>query len=80
MFSGLLPVVVLMICMLVAAYWVAKREGYPRRPDGSDRLDPFAGWHAVFLSFIAAVPGMFVVAIVWFSLWIPSLLKGAPVC
>ena len=34
MFAGLLPVLVLMVCMLFAAYWVAKKEGYPIRPDG----------------------------------------------
>ena len=35
MFAGLLPVLVLMVCMLFAAYWVAKKEGYPIRADGS---------------------------------------------
>ena len=64
MFAGLLPVIVLMICMLAAAYWVAKKEGYPRRADGSNRLDPFAGWNAVLTSFVAAIPGMFVVIII----------------
>ena len=64
MFAGLMPVIVLMICMLAAAYWVAKKEGYPRRPDGSSQLDPFAGWKAVFTSFVAAIPGMFVVVII----------------
>lgn len=64
MFAGLLPVVVLMVCMLAAAYWVAKKEGYPLQADGTTRLAPFAGWHAVFTSFIAALPGMFVVVII----------------
>ena len=64
MFAGLLPVIVLMICMLAAAYWVAKKEGYPRNPDGTTRIDAFAGWRAILTSFIAAVPGMFVVVII----------------
>jgi len=64
MFAGLLPVLVLMACMLFAAYWVAKKEGYPIRPDGSSKLAAFAGWNAVVLSFVAAVPGMFVVVII----------------
>jgi tripartite ATP-independent transporter DctM subunit len=64
MFAGLLPVSVLMVCMLAAAYWVARRNGFPIRPDGSTRLDTFAGWHAIATSFVAALPGMFVVFII----------------
>jgi len=64
MFAGLLPVIVLMVCMLAAAYWVAKKEGYPIRPDGKKTLDKFAGWNAVVTSCIAALPGMLVVVII----------------
>ena len=64
MFAGVLPVVVLMVCMLCAAYWVARREGYPIKADGSSTLDKFAGWRAILTSFIAAIPGMFVVVII----------------
>lgn len=64
MFAGLLPVVVLMICMLFAAYWVAKKKGFPMRADGSTALDRFPGWNVVATSFAAALPGMFVVVII----------------
>ena len=64
MFAGLLPCIVLMVCMLFAAYWVAKRNGFPIRPDGSHELDKFAGWHAIATSCVAALPGMLVVAII----------------
>ena len=64
MFAGLLPAVVLMACMLTAAWWVAKKEGYPIKPDGSKTLEPFAGWDAIGTSFVAALPGMFVVVII----------------
>jgi len=64
MFAGLLPVLVLMVCMLFAAYWVAKKEGYPIRADGSSVLDKFAGWHAILTSFVAAIPGMLVIVII----------------
>ena len=64
MFAGVLPVVVLMVCMLCAAYWVARREGYPIKADGSSTLDKFAGWRAILTSFVAAIPGMFVVVII----------------
>jgi tripartite ATP-independent transporter DctM subunit len=64
MFAGLLPVVVLMICMLFAAYWVAKKKGFPIRADGSTALNRFPGWNVVATSFVAALPGMFVVVII----------------
>lgn len=63
MFAGVLPVLVLMVCMLCAAYWVALKEGYPLR-DGSTILDKFPGWKAVLISLVAALPGMFVVIII----------------
>ena len=64
MFAGVLPVIVLMVCMLCAAYWVAKKNGFPIRPDGSTTLDKFPGWRAVLISLVAALPGMFVVIII----------------
>jgi tripartite ATP-independent transporter DctM subunit len=64
MFSGLLPVVALMICMLFCAYWVAKKYGFPKRADGTTKIDVFPGWHAVGVSFLAAVPGFLVIFII----------------
>jgi len=64
MFSGLLPVVALMICMLFAAYWVAVKNGFPKRADGTTVIDKFPGWSAVALSFAAAVPGLLIIAII----------------
>lgn len=64
MFAGVLPVLVLMVCMLGAAYWVARKNSYPMREDGSSVLDKFPGWRAVLISLIAATPGMFVVIII----------------
>lgn len=64
MFAGILPVIVLMTCMLFAAYWVARKNNFPIRPDGSSTLDVFPGWNAVLISFVAAIPGMFVVIII----------------
>ena len=63
MFAGLMPVVVLLICMLAAAYYEAVKYGFPIRADGK-KTTPFAGWNAILHSFIAALPGMFVVAII----------------
>ncbi len=64
MFAGLLPCIALMISMLAAAYWVAKKNNFPLRPDGSVGLDSFPGWTAVLTSFVAAVPGLLVVVII----------------
>jgi tripartite ATP-independent transporter DctM subunit len=64
MFAGLMPCVVLLVCMLAAAYWVAKKNGFPRRADGSATLDKFPGWRAVLVSFVASIPGLTVIAII----------------
>ncbi len=54
--AGLMPVVVMTSCMLAAAYFVAVKRGYP--------AGTFPGWAEVFRSFLAALPGLFVVAII----------------
>ena len=64
MFAGLVPVFWIMVCMLVTAYWQAAKYGYPKRPDGSTKLDEFPGWSAVLRSFVASMPGLMVVAII----------------
>lgn len=64
MFAGLLPVLCLMVCMLVAAYWVAVRKGYPRTADGKLAVTAFPGWHVVLVSFVAALPGLLVVVLI----------------
>ncbi len=64
MFAGLIPVFWIMVCMLVAAYWQAVRSGFPKREDGSSMLTMFPGWAMVFRSFLAAVPGLFVIAVI----------------
>jgi len=64
MFSGLLPVIALMICMLFAAYWVAVRNGFPKRADGTTVINTFPGWLAVGLSLAAALPGLFIIVII----------------
>ena len=54
--AGMLPAALLMICMLVAAYLVAIKRGYP--------AGTFPGWSAVLWSMVGALPGLFVVAII----------------
>jgi tripartite ATP-independent transporter DctM subunit len=55
--AGLIPAVILTICNLMAAYWVAVKRGYPVH--GS-----FPGWAVVLSSFLAALPGLLVVVII----------------
>lgn len=65
MFAGLMPCLALLVFMMAAAYWVAKKNNFPRRPDGSiPPLDKFPGWRAVLVSFIASIPGLLVIAII----------------
>ena len=56
--AGVLPTIVLAICMRVAAYWVAVQRGYPR--------GTWNGWGAVGGSFVRAMPGLAVaIIIIW---------------
>ncbi len=54
--AGILPALVLTVCMLAAAYLVAVKRGYP--------AGAFAGWATIGLTFAAALPGLAVVAII----------------
>ncbi len=54
--AGIMPVVILTICNLVAAYAVAVKRGYP--------AGTFPGWSIVARSFAAALPGLFIVVII----------------
>jgi len=55
--AGVIPALILTLCNLAAAYGVAVKRGYPTH--GS-----FPGWHAVAVTFIAALPGLLVVVII----------------
>jgi tripartite ATP-independent transporter DctM subunit len=54
--AGVVPAIVLTTCMLVAAYLVAVKRGYP--------AGVFPGWSAVARSLVAAIPGLLVVVII----------------
>jgi tripartite ATP-independent transporter DctM subunit len=54
--AGILPVIILTVCNLVAAYAVAVKRGYP--------AGTFPGWSIVARTFAAALPGLFIVAII----------------
>jgi tripartite ATP-independent transporter DctM subunit len=54
--AGILPVIILTICNLVAAYAVAVKRGYP--------AGTFPGWHIVARTFAAALPGLLIVVII----------------
>jgi tripartite ATP-independent transporter DctM subunit len=54
--AGVLPALVLTACMLVAAYGVAVKRGYP--------AGVFPGWYAIVRSLVAALPGLLIVVII----------------
>ncbi|MBI2257218.1 MAG: TRAP transporter large permease [Proteobacteria bacterium] len=62
--AGLVPAALLTICMLVAAYLVALKRGYP--------AGTFPGWGSAMRSLAAAIPGLFVVVII-----LVGILSGA---
>jgi tripartite ATP-independent transporter DctM subunit len=55
--AGIIPALILTVCNLVAAYWVAVKRGYPTH-------GAFPGWGAVLVAFLAALPGLLVVVII----------------
>ncbi len=63
--AGLIPAVILTVCNLAAAYWVAVRRGYPTHGH-------FPGWAMVLSAFLAALPGLMVVVII-----LGGILSGA---
>lgn len=54
--AGVVPGVLMCLCLAVAAYLVAVRRGY--------RAEPFPGWTALGLSFVGAVPGLLTAVII----------------
>ena len=63
--AGLVPAIILTLCNLGAAYWVAVRRGYPVR-------GAFPGWAEVGRAFGASLPGLLVVVII-----LGGILSGA---
>ena len=55
--AGVIPAILLTICNLVAAYYVAVKRGYPTRGN-------FPGWKEVIFSFLGAMPGLLIVVII----------------
>ena len=55
--AGLIPALILTLCNLGAAYYVAIRRGYPIR-------GAFPGWGEVLAAFIGALPGLMIVVII----------------
>jgi len=54
--AGVIPALVLTACMLLAAYGVAVKRGYPAAS--------FAGWPAIARATAAAVPGLLIIVII----------------
>lgn len=54
--AAVVPAIILTLCNLGAAYWVAIKRGYPK---GS-----WNGWDIVFKTFGAAAPGLFVIVLI----------------
>ena len=63
--AGLVPAIILTLCNLGAAYYVAVKRGYPIR-------GRFPGWGEVARAFGAALPGLLVVVII-----LVGILSGA---
>lgn len=54
--AGVMPGVLMCICLAAAAYIIAVRRGYG--------VEPFPGLYSLFISFIVALPGLFTAVII----------------
>jgi len=63
--AGLVPAIILTLCNLAAAYWVAVKRGYPTHGE-------FKGWGEVLSAFTASLPGLLVIVII-----LGGILSGA---
>ena len=54
--AGVVPGVLMCLCLAAAAYVIAVKRGYPS--------EQFPGWEALILSFVYAVPGLFTAVII----------------
>jgi tripartite ATP-independent transporter DctM subunit len=54
--AGVVPGVLMCVCLAVAAYAVAVKRGYPS--------EAFPGWNVLAISFITAIPGLFTAVII----------------
>jgi len=54
--AGVVPGVLMCLCLAAAAYLVAVKRGYS--------AEQFPGWHALLLSFIGAIPGLMTAVII----------------
>ncbi|WP_323795468.1 TRAP transporter large permease [Nisaea sp.] len=54
--AGVLPGVLMCLCLAAAAYIIAVRRGYG--------VEPFPGLYSLFISFITALPGLFTAVII----------------
>jgi tripartite ATP-independent transporter DctM subunit len=55
--AGVIPALLLTLCNLAAAYYVAVKRGYPTR-------GKFPGWREVGVAWVAAMPGLLIVLII----------------
>lgn len=54
--AGVIPGILMCVCLAVAAYAVAIRRNYPS--------EPFPGWHAVLVAAASAIPGLITAIII----------------
>lgn len=55
--AGIIPGLMLAASLMIAAYWVARRRGYP--------AELFPGWHGIGPIVLNAVPGILLIAIIF---------------
>ena len=58
--AGIFPALMLAVAIMATAYIVARKRGY--------QAEPFPGFKAILVNFVAAVPGLLLVGIIFFGI------------
>jgi tripartite ATP-independent transporter DctM subunit len=58
--AGIVPALLLTVTLMVTGWWIARKRGYA--------VEAFPGWRAVLVRFVASLPGLLLVALIFIGI------------
>lgn len=58
--AGIVPALLLTVVLMITGWWIARRRGYA--------VEAFPGWRAVLVRFVASLPGLLLVALIFIGI------------
>ena len=58
--AGIVPALLLTVTLMITGWWIARRRGYA--------VEAFPGWREVLVRFVAALPGLLLVALIFIGI------------